>query len=39
MEYRKKPRKVSIVLELFHDLFCKERIFSTVPTWFSLAPG
>ena len=29
----------SIVLERFHDLFCKERIFSTVPTLFSLAPG
>jgi hypothetical protein len=28
-----------MVLERFHDLFCKERIFSTVPTWFSPAPG
>ena len=28
-----------MVLERFHDLFCKERIFSTVPPWFSLAPG
>jgi hypothetical protein len=28
-----------MMLERFHDLFCKERIFSTVPTWFSLAPG
>src|SRR5258708_22774774 len=28
-----------MVLERFHDLFCKERIFSTVPTWFSLAHG
>jgi hypothetical protein len=27
------------MLERFHDLFCKERIFSTVPTWFSLVPG
>jgi hypothetical protein len=35
----KKLRKASMVRERFHDLFCKERIFSTVPTWFSLAPG
>ena len=28
-----------MVLERFHDLFCKERLFSTVPTWFSFAPG
>ena len=28
-----------MVLERFRDLFCKERTFSTVPTWFSLAPG
>ncbi len=28
-----------MVLERFHELCCKERLFSTVPTWFSLAPG
>ena len=28
-----------MVLERFHELFCKERFFSTAPTWFSLAPG
>jgi hypothetical protein len=28
-----------MMLERFHDLFCKERIFSTVSTWFSLVPG